>query len=79
MNSVHIRATFIIKFAYHPIAAGYSNNYPVIGNEQVSPVTENTSVAAGKSCAVCGSRLHMTSKLYKALFKLHRLLISFSY
>lgn len=69
MNNVHIRATFIIKFAYHSATSGYSNNHhqAAIDNEQVGPITENTEAVAGRLCAVCGSQLHMTSKLIPIL------------
>lgn len=60
----HIRATIIIKFAYHPTT--FFNNQSTtfssssIDNDQ--GVTETETANAAKSCAVCGSRLHMTSK-----------------
>jgi hypothetical protein len=47
-----ITDTFIIQFA----AADY---HASVDSELV---TEHTTTATGKSCAVCGSRLHMTSK-----------------
>ncbi|KAG2207103.1 hypothetical protein INT46_004079 [Mucor plumbeus] len=61
-HSSHIRTTIIIKFAYHPIT--FFNNQATtfssssIDNDQ--GVTETETLNAAKSCAVCGSRLHMT-------------------
>ncbi|CAO3631637.1 unnamed protein product [Mucor hiemalis] len=56
MDSITVRTTIIIKFAY---LAVHNNNtsYDALGESSTSSSPTN---AANKSCAVCGSRLHMT-------------------
>ncbi|KAL9555136.1 hypothetical protein MBANPS3_002501 [Mucor bainieri] len=66
MNShsiAHIKATIIIKFAYYD-SMHTNNNLSMPSSSLMMDhdhgVTETETVNAAKSCAVCGSRLHMT-------------------
>lgn len=54
MNQIAIRTTIIIKFSYH---ATYEET-----SIDSTPNT-NTTNAGRSSCAVCGSQVHMTSKV----------------
>lgn len=62
----HIKATIIIKFAYYDPMPTNNNSLSMPSSsfmvEHDQGVTETETVNAAKSCAVCGSRLHMTSK-----------------
>jgi hypothetical protein len=62
MDNIAIRATIIIRFAYP--TTHYNNNsaHHRVLDESSSGTTRRT--AGNKTCAVCGSQLHMTSKVY---------------
>lgn len=64
----HIKATIVIKFAYYdpmPIHNNMSMPPSSLMIDHDQGVTETETVNAAKSCAVCGSRLHMTSKWFE--------------
>lgn len=64
----HVKATIIIKFAYYdpmPINSNLSMSSSSLMIDHDQGVTETETVNAAKSCAVCGSRLHMTSEFLK--------------
>ncbi|KAK4519226.1 uncharacterized protein ATC70_009458 [Mucor velutinosus] len=59
----HIKATIIIKLVYYdpmPINNNLSLPSSSLMMDHDQGVTETETVNAAKSCAVCGSRLHMT-------------------
>lgn len=67
-SMAHIKATIIIKFAYYdpmPINSNLSMSSSSLMIDHDQGVTETETVNAAKSCAVCGSRLHMTSEFLK--------------
>lgn len=78
MDSINIKTTIIIKFAY-PIVH-YNNNNNIYNNRRLGGGESTSNIprvnAANKSCAVCGSQLHMTSKVYNTKLNItHKIII----
>lgn len=59
MENASFRTTIVIRFSYHTA----HNNNTAQTNMVESMTNSTTRNAARSSCAVCGSQLHMTSKV----------------